>query len=754
MIKMFIANEEVVSQNEFTINEEMLSASSSILNNCYPKSWEETKDYVNNFYYPKDYSKFLLENGNFLHGDTQYSIIEVVGTNPNYETNIEKELASLEIKGKTEQYSTPTYNVPSDLISVGVYNDETEKYNIEVTITNGANSNTFIYSLNEPLRSIEDISDLLYIQNGHLYIERKIGNVVLDGSEGNWYANRPSSWASRTHRFANLFLQDLIIKPLNDDETAKVLCNYFIPTTYNENIEKTNGITVSTNGVLYIYDESIETISASNFKAWLSTNKPNIQYALQTPIIEDLGEINIPSSYVGQNNTLFNTGVSTIEKIKYYWKNYDILFAGIVKNTGDISLNPRHPHYCSLQILDYKTFLSESDTLDFVISNKTIYEAIEMVVSTVADYGFVVGNIDIESANDIIGAYSTLNKTAYDVLQYLANISNCKWRCRYVDEDTMAIDFYDPDTLPQGANINYTQEYWEDNNIVDLTFNYGTRDYRNKQIMLSNEVYGGIDYTEILLSNGYDKSFITQQNVGVVKSVNVNGEEKEVVSQQDKDLGVDGDFYYTPGKNVVESAISYTAGTQIKITYIPLVKGRQIVYNNEEVNRIANQTNTSGIISRYENRNDIISSEELEQIGETYIEYKGKSEIILKLTTQNKNLYNIGEVVYFDAPIDELKQKYMVKAKKIEYEAINSVINIFYTYELSSSFNSEKAINYFDNQRNKASGNIQEGESITRNIDISNSALIVWGNSTIEEVSVSIDGDNTLNSVLNSPFIN
>ena len=49
-IKMFIDDEEVVCNNLIEINEEMLSTSSTILNNCYPKSWEETHDYVNNFY--------------------------------------------------------------------------------------------------------------------------------------------------------------------------------------------------------------------------------------------------------------------------------------------------------------------------------------------------------------------------------------------------------------------------------------------------------------------------------------------------------------------------------------------------------------------------------------------------------------------------------------------------------------------------------------------------------------------------------
>ena len=128
-------------------------------------------------------------------------------------------------------------------------------------------------------------------------------------------------------------------------------------------------------------------------------------------------------------------------------------------------------------------------------------------------------------------------------------------------------------------------------------------------------------------------------------------------------------------------------------------------------------------------------------------------EVILTLTTQNNNLYNIGEVVYFNSPIEDLSQEYMVKSKKTEYVVIDKIINLFYIYELTSSFNSEKAINYFDNQRNKSQGNIQEGESITRNIDINNLATIIWDNPTITQITITTTGDNTLNSVLNSPFI-
>lgn len=582
------------------------------------------------------------------------------------------------------------------------------------------------------------VKDELVIENGKAKIIKRIDKIVLNGTE---------NWQKRSSTSQHTFLLNMgqII-----DRHTYAYCTHFTEISASE-LDNTTGIySKQTLSLLISY---LECSTVEEFKTWLSTHNTTVYYELATPTEIELGEVDALSTFKGVNNVSLDASMQTNMNLTYLWENYGLLFCGIVKNSGDISLRPTDPKYCSLQILDYKTFLSESDTLDFVISDKTIAEAISMVVDAISGYGFILGTINMNQAKDVIGAYSTLNKTAYDVFQYLANISGSRWRTRFVDSDTMAIDFYDPELLPRANDIDYTQQYWEDNKIVDLTFNYGTRDYRNKQIILSNEVYGGIDYTEVLLSNGYGTSYITQNNIANITSITVNGVKAKVITQSEKDLGVDADFYYTPGKNVVDSTTSYTAGTQIIITYTPLVKGRQIVYNDEEVTRIATQTNTTGIISRYENRNDILSSDELENIAKTYIKYKGKPEIILKLTTLNNDLFNIGEICYFNSPIADLAQDYMIKSKAINFISVAGETNIFYTYELTSSFNSEKAINYFDNQRNKTTGNIAVGESITRNIDINNSAMIIWENATITEISVSVDGDNALNSVLNSPFI-
>jgi len=435
-------------------------------------------------------------------------------------------------------------------------------------------------------------------------------------------------------------------------------------------------------------------------------------------------------------------------KCKIY-KDDELIFCGLVKNTGSIELNPREPKYCSLQILDFKALLSEGDTLDFVISNKTIPQAIEQVVQAVASYGFVLGNIEILNPDDIIGAYSTLNKTAYDVFQYFAEISQSRWSTRMVDENTIAIDFYDPTLMPQGTTLEYSQEFFEDNNIEDITFSYNTGDYRNKQIMLSEQVYGDIDYNQEIIADGFSKVFVVQSPIAILKNASVNGTPVSIATKDEQEMGITADFYYTPGSTEISTDNNYLVSTILEFNYTPLVKGRQVVFNNDEVNRVSNQINRNGIISRYENRNDILSSAELQKVGETYIKYKGNAEILLNVKTNNNNLYNIGEIVEFEAPINELSQEYMVKQKITTFYPLTN--DIFYQFTLTSSYNSEQAVNYFDNQRAKAEGNIQSGEYITRNIDIEKTANIIFDNFT--QTKKGFDNDNVLNCPLNAPLI-
>ena len=427
----------------------------------------------------------------------------------------------------------------------------------------------------------------------------------------------------------------------------------------------------------------------------------------------------------------------------------NLLFCGIVKNSGNISLNPRHPHYSTLQILDYKTFLSEGETLDFVIANKTILEAIGMVISTIEPYGFKLGNVDILGGNDVIGAYSTKDKTAYDVFNYLADITQSRWTTRTTGEGEVYVDFYDPSNLPLGTTLNYNETWFKNNNIDDISYSYGSRDYRNKQVMTSQEVIGNIGQEETIIYDGYANQISTDLPIGTLTSIKVNGVLKTFATNVEKSAGVTADFYYTPGKSFLEKNMTLGVGNTIAIAYFPIVEGRQIVNNASEINRVAIATGVKGVIARYELRNDATTSMELQKIGQSYIKYKGTPEIKLTIKTRN-NLWDVGDrVPTLNMPITDLATTYMVKKKSINY--IPTADTIFYTFELTSSFNAETEINYFDNQRAKASGNIGEGEYISRNVDIESIANIIFYDTDVIEVSTT--GNNQLNSTLNSPLI-
>ena len=110
-MKITIDNEEVLCDKNFTIEEEMLNTSSVILNNVYPATWEQDKDYVSRFYYPKDYSKCKIFN-EIVHPTTRE---DVEGTNFSINVDTSKQYQVQTLKGQTSQTGTPTPTSPQPI---------------------------------------------------------------------------------------------------------------------------------------------------------------------------------------------------------------------------------------------------------------------------------------------------------------------------------------------------------------------------------------------------------------------------------------------------------------------------------------------------------------------------------------------------------------------------------------------------------------------------------------------------------------
>ena len=647
--------------------------------------------------------------------------------------------------------------VAINLVTTGItYNN----VNVKIQLEKGSSASSFTpYKTPIYLGKIGTYQDYIFrnttenplydsnLEEGQWYIHKEIGRVVLNGSETT--INTASNNRFRVYLTTNYAKAN--------SNTINVMSDKLIGVSQATTASTTQDFVISANNDSF-FIRNTTTSSVANFRTWLSTNTPIVYYILNTPtntLIEDeelINQLNSIELLEGLNNvSITSPYLPFIMSLMYnYQEGYteeDMLFCGVVENTGNISLNPRHPHYCNLQVLDFKTFLSEGETLDFVIYEKTILEAINQVIGTISDYGFVLGNVNILHSEDVIGAYSTKDKTAYDVFNYIADITQSRWTTRMIDENTVAIDFYDPSLMPQGTAIDYTQEWFCDNNIIDMSFSYSSRDYRNKQVMLSGEVYANIETTEIIVADGYQTQFNTTGKIGYVSSLLLNGNPATIITKEEYDLGYEGDFVYQPGNTYFESVNLVSTGAIITIVYFAIIEGREVVLNQEEISRVSEMIDRKGVIARYENRNDATTTQELQAIGQSYLKYKGNPEVLLKVETLN-NIWNIGERVEFDSPLEELTTEYMVKKKTINY--ITTQDNIFYTYELSSSFNSETEINYFDNQRSKMMGNIGAGEYISRNIDIENTANVIFYDLEVNEVE--IDGNSTLQSELQTPL--
>ena len=399
-----------------------------------------------------------------------------------------------------------------------------------------------------------------------------------------------------------------------------------------------------------------------------------------------------------------------------------VIFAGVVKRSNSIDLNPNKPHFATLQVLDFKTFLSEGDLFNFVLTDLTIGDAIEYVISQYSGYNFIVGNINIGSkASEMINNYNCNQKTLYDCLEYFAQITGSVWTARYITDTQIAIDFYSLENLPQNIDLVYDKDFCNDNSIVSIKYSIDATNYRNKQVMTSDKIISSAITTQNYITS--IQKYTTYENISSIVSAKISGQPITVATTQDKENGETADLYYTVGTNTFELNEQVPLGKTLEIQYLAEIPGRQAIINQEEIDRINDQLDNVGIIARYENRKDANTSDELNAIGQSYIQFKGKPEITLTVQTLNHNMYDVGDLIFFDTNntvgLEDLIDTYAVKKKTIQVKQNNSdgTSYVFYTFELSNNYNFESAINYFDNQRAKIIGNIKEGEFINKYVE-------------------------------------
>lgn len=175
-------------------------------------------------------------------------------------------------------------------------------------------SSSSLLILDQPLRNLPNgVKDIAYIKNNILYVERKVGTVVLDGSDDEkWTLN------GRNQGYG------IVINDVGGNSDSSIIsgcyCDCLSETMQNniysgrkDNVFATIGGTVHK---IYVrYNSSITSIAL--LKEQLNSQPIIVQYELAEPYTEEVGEVETLSTFKGMNNVSLDTNVQTNMTITY-----------------------------------------------------------------------------------------------------------------------------------------------------------------------------------------------------------------------------------------------------------------------------------------------------------------------------------------------------------------------------------------------------------------------------------------------------
>ena len=171
--------------------------------------------------------------------------------------------------------------------------------------------NTSLFVLDQPLRSLPNgVKDELVIENGRAKIIKRIGKVVLDGSE-NW------SLSSGTNRYSFWKRNSDISNMLNYKHYK--LCNYFEyenKSYLTASIPSLSENSNDDNPMIIFNTDGSQGKTVAEWKNWLSTHNTQVDYELAEPQIIELGDGVVP--YIdGINYMHISSNIDTTFSLVY-----------------------------------------------------------------------------------------------------------------------------------------------------------------------------------------------------------------------------------------------------------------------------------------------------------------------------------------------------------------------------------------------------------------------------------------------------
>ena len=227
--------------------------------------------------------------------------------------------------------------------------------------------------------------DELVVENGRAKIIKKIGKVVLNGSE-EWYMDLP---LTNTNRFYTARIINA--------NSIYCLSDYFkMGTSVNSiNNNDVEAILIFNNKQVGLRANNIVAPTLADFKTWLSTHNTTVYYELATTQEIDLGEVEIPTLFDGTNN-ISNSENADMD-IVYKKIEYEE-YKGSILDIDFSSINVEEEIYPSDTLYPSDDLYPKGTSVNYIlIENGTIYIDVDGNETELGK-----GNVEIFDGSDVI----------------------------------------------------------------------------------------------------------------------------------------------------------------------------------------------------------------------------------------------------------------------------------------------------------------------------------------------------------------
>jgi hypothetical protein len=309
------------------------------------------------------------------------------------------------------------------------------------------------------------------------------------------------------------------------------------------------------------------------------------------------------------------------------------------------------PKYVSIDVLDGKDWLTQSELIGQVYINETYEEVVDKLIAKINLPFIKKGKLQFEADGKIEG-WDSNEVDAYSVLRFIEKQSDTIFQVLLEDDKTYSINFFSKekiadDTGNKGRDLiidtpESMKTFTDDFAIIDINWRIlNDKDYNIVRVSSEKVISNISTHQKIDLAVVSDR-FSLGEKVGRFDKLNsiitdASGKKirtLRIITNQDAAAGRNYDIAYTQGIPDITINENLLKSTNIiELNYYPLRRGSVQFENNADQSQIAAYTGGTGRKARFEKHNDAGIMQHLIKYAKNYLRHGVEDKLELTVRT-------------------------------------------------------------------------------------------------------------------------